>query len=509
MGMKADQPSDRRDLFPAAAAGDSTRYAFLSRASEIFATSLDYEVTLKKIAELVVPEVADWCHCIMLGENDRLISTFVAHSDKSKVAEIQDIARRYPPQRNPEYGAYKVIRTGISDFTADVPDDVLVNNARNVEHLEFMRKFQLKSVMNVPISAHGKIYGALMLVRGESGRRFSTDDLALAEDLGRRCGLAVHSARLYEAERQSRARAEAAALRHSTQFLVSQALMNSVDVTGAASSVLAAIGNTLGWDAGALWIEDNGGPQLRSIGIWTSPLSPQGAQAAPWQTLSVSSQVGPIADVYRHGRPVWLSGLRSESADRSDGWAPADARSAILIPVRAERGTIGILGMWSRTEKPPDPEATDSLATLGNAIGQFVERVHSDELVRQLSTPALPIAEQLLLMPLIGRVTAERAAQLTERLLGAVRNHRTRIVVVDLTGVAFMDRGAAVRIVQLVESARLLGARVIFTGISSEVSSALVGLGVDLLKLESYGDLRRGIQRAGEILRSSGLAGFG
>lgn len=116
--------------------------------------------------------------------------------------------------------------------------------------------------------------------------------------------------------------------------------------------------------------------------------------------------------------------------------------------------------------------------------------------LRELWTPVLQVRERMLLLPIIGMVDSQRAQQLTEDLLRAIRDNRARVAVVDITGVPVVDTRVANHLIQTVEAARLMGAEVIVTGLSAEVAQALVALGVELGKVNTIGDLRGGLEEA-------------
>ncbi len=122
------------------------------------------------------------------------------------------------------------------------------------------------------------------------------------------------------------------------------------------------------------------------------------------------------------------------------------------------------------------------------------------EAIRELSTPALQVRERLLILPIIGLLDSYRAKQLTDNLLQAIRTHRAKVVVMDLTGVATVDSKVANHLIQTVAAARLMGATVIVTGLSGDVAQSLVTLGVDLSRLNTMGDLQGGIEEAERIL---------
>jgi CHASE3 domain sensor protein/anti-anti-sigma regulatory factor len=118
------------------------------------------------------------------------------------------------------------------------------------------------------------------------------------------------------------------------------------------------------------------------------------------------------------------------------------------------------------------------------------------EAILALSTPVLQLQDRLLVLPLIGGMDVERARQVDDRLLAEVRARRARAVIVDVTGVPEIDTGTAEQLVRTVAAVRLLGARVIMTGVSGELAEALSGLDVDLATLHSYADLQAGVDAA-------------
>src|SRR5439155_24161058 len=129
-----------------------------------------------------------------------------------------------------------------------------------------------------------------------------------------------------------------------------------------------------------------------------------------------------------------------------------------------------------------EPAANRIAITVAVGFVQERERVirEQQEAIRELSTPVLPVRERLLILPIIGLIDRQRARQLTEQLLHAIRTNRAKVVVMDITGVPAMDSNVANHLVQTVEASRLLGATVIVTGLSPEIAQTLVTIGVDL-----------------------------
>ncbi|MFQ6392575.1 STAS domain-containing protein [Nocardia sp. KC 131] len=149
-----------------------------------------------------------------------------------------------------------------------------------------------------------------------------------------------------------------------------------------------------------------------------------------------------------------------------------------------------------------EPAANRIASTVAISFVQERERIirQQQEAIRELSTPVLQVREQLLILPIIGVLDGQRARQLTEQLLGAIRNNRAKVVVIDITGVPTIDSTVANHLVQTVEASGLMGASVIITGLSSEIALTLVTIGLDLSKMNAVGDLQGGIEEAERLL---------
>ncbi|MFL5733262.1 MAG: ATP-binding protein [Chloroflexia bacterium] len=187
------------------------RLEFLAEASRVLGSSLDYETTLRSVARLAVPRVADWCAVDLLTPDGAVERLAVEHVDPAKIQVALDIARRYPPDREAPSGLYNVIRTGKPEVYAEISEAMLVASARDPEHLELLRALGFTSALVVPLVARERVLGALTFVSAESGRKYGEDDLALAEDLARRAATAIDNAMLYNESQ--------AAIRARDQFL--------------------------------------------------------------------------------------------------------------------------------------------------------------------------------------------------------------------------------------------------------------------------------------------------
>jgi rsbT co-antagonist protein RsbR len=153
-----------------------------------------------------------------------------------------------------------------------------------------------------------------------------------------------------------------------------------------------------------------------------------------------------------------------------------------------------------------EPAANRIANTVAVSFVDERERVirQQQDAIRELSTPVLPVRERLLVLPIIGVLDAERARQLTEQLLAGIRTHRAKVVVMDITGAPDIDETVANHLVQTVDASRLMGARVIITGLSPKIAQTLVTIGVDLSKMDTIGDLQGGLEEAERLLTFTG-----
>jgi GAF domain-containing protein len=186
----------RRVLASEEAAKRDWELAFLAGVSLELSSSLDYESTLANVANLCVPQLADWCavDIVTAGVPSTLA---VAHLDPEKVRWAWELQERYPTDYESATGAANVYRTGRSEFYPAITDEMLVAGARDEEHLRLSRELNLRGAMVVPIPGRDVTLGVLSLLRTDDSPPYAHNDLVLAEEVGRRAGVAIENARLY------------------------------------------------------------------------------------------------------------------------------------------------------------------------------------------------------------------------------------------------------------------------------------------------------------------------
>jgi PAS domain S-box-containing protein len=183
------------------------RMTFIAEASEVLVSSLDYNNTLRRVAQLAVPRLADWCAIDMVGPNGEIERLAVAHQDPEKVRWAYELQERYPPEPEAPTGVPHVLRSGQPEFFPEIPQELLDQSIGDDEELrKIVDELGIKSVITVPLIARQRTLGAFTLIAAETHPPYTRADLELALELARRAAIAVDNARLYrEAERGANA----------------------------------------------------------------------------------------------------------------------------------------------------------------------------------------------------------------------------------------------------------------------------------------------------------------
>jgi PAS domain S-box-containing protein len=173
------------------------RAAFLASAGKLLAESLDHGETLERVAQLAVPELAEFCFVEIVCDDGSIQRLAWAADDPEKEEIAARYVATYPLDPASPVGSARVIRTGEPERADDVPAELLAILGEDDERLRLFERMGFGASMIVPLRARGRILGAIALIASESGRRFDLEDLNLAQELADRCALAVDNARLY------------------------------------------------------------------------------------------------------------------------------------------------------------------------------------------------------------------------------------------------------------------------------------------------------------------------
>lgn len=200
------------------------------------------------------------------------------------------------------------------------------------------------------------------------------------------------------------------------------------------------------------------------------------------------------AEVVRTRQPV----VQEDTIPQADGMHTFLSSRA---PIFNEHDQVYAIGGVSTdiTERIRDEKrAADERADMQ---AQIIEA--QQHALRELSTPLLPLSNNVVLMPIIGTIDSRRASQVMETLLQGVAEHNADIAIVDITGVQVVDTQVANAFIQAARAVQLLGAQVVITGIRPEVAQTLVQLGVDLEGMLSRGSLQAGVAYALKMARGT------
>ena len=339
------------------------RQEFLAEASKRLASSLEYEATLKQVAELAVPRFADYCLVYLLDEDSLPRQAIVAHADPSMADVLHALQRRYPFDPNASGGVAKVVRSGQSAYYADVTEGDYAIRARDAEHEAMLRALGSRSAIIVPLVARGLTLGALSFVRSTSTERYAPGDVALAEELARCAAQAIDNARLYQgAQREiaERKRAEIA-LRVSDERLrsVVASLQEGIVVQledGTISSCNASAERILGLPAEKMIGRKSTDPRWRAIhedgSFFVDDLQPPIVTLRTGEpqsdVMGIRRPGGELAWISVNSQPTFLDGVRSLPSAVVTSFTDISERKRLLEQLENERSTLsGIVNNMS------------------------------------------------------------------------------------------------------------------------------------------------------------------
>ena len=218
----------------------ATRLRVLAEATGELAGSLDDEAALRRLAEIMVAHLADYCVTYSHTPGGSIRRVGLSHRDPSRRAVVEELVQAGSPSLEDAYGAGAVIRDGRAMFAPAITPEMLERAAQNAVHLAALRKLAPLASIVVPLRARGESVGAIAVATtAESGRSYTEEDLLLVEELAGRAALLVHNSRLYRlAQEALRARDDVLAfvshdLRNPLQAIVSSCSM--IERSGARS----------------------------------------------------------------------------------------------------------------------------------------------------------------------------------------------------------------------------------------------------------------------------------
>ena len=335
---------------------------FILRSGEMLASSLDYEITLRNVAQLAVPTIADWCAVDLLSPEGGVERVTVAHIDPAKVKWAYELQQRYPVDMSAPTGLPRVLRTGEPEFYPDVSEGMIEGAANDAEMYQILKSIGFTSVIIVPMIARGRTIGAITLVTTESRRHYAQTDVSLAGMLAVRAALAVDNSRLYKDAQAERERFRV------TLTSIGDAVI-ATNRQGQVTFVNQVAQNLTGWAE-----QDAIGQPLGSI----------------FQIMNEQSRqpVGnPVDKVLREGRIVGLAN-HTVLVSKSGSEVPIDDSGA---PIPDEEGGIGgvVLVFRDVTERKRQEQRQEFLAQASKVLISSLEYETTLQHVTELAVPKL------------------------------------------------------------------------------------------------------------------------
>jgi PAS domain S-box-containing protein len=175
----------------------AARERFLAAATEQLAGSIDFDETLARVARLALPYLGDWCMVVLLEDDGAPRRAIVETRDPALAPAAKELLERYPIDLEADHGAGRVLRTGQPELLSEVRDFAGKAGSTAGIRAALLERIGLRSFIAVPLAARGRLLGVMDFAIAADGRRFGPEDLAVAQELARRCALALDNARLH------------------------------------------------------------------------------------------------------------------------------------------------------------------------------------------------------------------------------------------------------------------------------------------------------------------------
>ncbi|WP_437998146.1 ATP-binding protein [Sorangium sp. So ce185] len=362
---------------------------FLADATALLDPVLDRDTSYRRVAELAVTSVADWCSVHTIEPDGALRARVIAHADPAKAELVSRLAERSRVPPEAETPLHEVLHGGPGRLLSEIPDSVFAGVARDAEHFAALRALGCRSAVIVPIRGEECVLAALTLASAESGRTYTAADLAFAEELAQCIQVALQRMRLYDmardaeaearrrflAEQEARRAAERAAQRMAGLQRITAALADALTCEAVAEVAVDQGAAAAGAYAGSIVITAGDAIEcLKAVGY-------QPEIVERFRRMATSDGL-PLVDPLRTGAPVWLR-TRKECAARYPDFAAtaltSTTSSLCCLPLLVQERPIGALGLSFAEPRPFDHEEQEFLLALSRQCAQALERARLHE----------------------------------------------------------------------------------------------------------------------------------
>ncbi len=471
----------------ARAAGERAqeRLRFLTVASGLLSSSLDYETTLTQIISMLVPRLADVCAIVLIDDDDSISQVTVEGIDPNVTRMVREVQSRFSLRPDSRSSVRRVLDSGRTEFHPTLSNQNFEEASSDAEHLDLLRRIGMHSMVIVPLNGHESTIGALSLAVTRSNRQYTADEVDFIEELAHRVALAVENARLLRAsqraieeredllrfreetillERQARARAEASQRQEAFLSEASSILSSSLDSAKNLKSLTRLIVTRVA-DWCTIELFDGSGTSSLAAASHAEPEGLEVLERIRAEYLPATIPELPPRHILRYREPTLISNVSGEfwfdSASTPEHLIQLDrlATSAlIVVPLFSRSRTLGLMILARSGDSPAFgdgdlPMAIDLGHRVSLAIDNSLLYDRAQSVVQQreefistasheLKTPLTTVKGYLqLLNRQIRRddVDLERVVHFTQELDDQVR--RLEDLVSDLLDVSRIQQG--------------------------------------------------------------------
>ena len=392
------------------------RLGLLRHAGDALSVALDIDEALSRLAEVIVPTLADW-FSVDLVEDGTITNVLVMHPDPERVELARELQRRFPSDPDAPSGSPHVIRTGEPELTESITDDMLLALIDDPDLLATIRELGLRCAMVVPLTARGRTIGSITMVGAETHERYGAFDLRLAEEIADRAALAIDTARLFAAENDARLAALDEAHRNEILKDSTAAFGDAASVDDVVSTMLEQGIRRSGATGGAVGIlEDDDRVVLAGLTGYEPQDEPY------WHEFRLDDPL-PMSDAIRDRQVVVLSTTAERDARYPAIAGRGEQRDHALVCVPLVLGG-GVIGGFSASY-PPGMAFGDSdlslLLSIGEQCAQAIDRARARQasLAARARLDAVAAASKALAQTLDVDATVATVKRLATEHLGA------------------------------------------------------------------------------------------
>lgn len=386
----SDRPSFEAGIEAQLETVSARRLAFLAEAGRILTSSLDCDATLRSVARMSVPIMADYCIVDLVQSDGSIRRVTTAHRDPAKEALTAEL-RRFPPDPRFSGGVPRVLRTGEPEIATRIDEEGLAGATHDAEHLQIVRRLEPSSYMIVPLLARNHVLGTLTFIYSDPSRTYGPEDLLIGGELAGHAALAIENARLYEASQAEIAESQRAQeeLDRKQSFLrlmldITTAANEAQNLTDALQIALERVRSHTGWPVGHAYLANASGT-LEATGLWSTDDTERFRTLRDlMRSVSLPPGVGLPGRVVTTGRAAAVPELAKDPGFlRTPLAREVGVRAAFAFPVLVGAEVVAVLEFFSGRAVTPDAGFLEVMEYVGTQLGRVVERERAELALRE------------------------------------------------------------------------------------------------------------------------------